>query len=253
MINKISEALEGIGLSKEQITIYFHLLQSGEAPVKTISSKTGVGRAFTYKILEQLISLGLAEKREEPGKVTVFSPRHPERLKELAGSKEAHIVEAKKLFEENYGELSSLYNMLSGKPHVQFFEGLDGLRNVYDDILKIGKEIQIISSPLGKESEEALAIIRAQIEKQAARKIPTKAISPRSGPITEERAAEDAANLITRKVVLAEKLNIPAQIITYGDNVAITNFKDSVITVSVESAYIAETFRKIFDYIWEQT
>lgn len=36
----------------------------------------------------------------------------------------------------------------------------------------------------------------------------------------------------------------------YGDKVAITNFKESIITVLVESKYIAETFRIMFDYIW---
>src|SRR3989344_3884216 len=107
MSNEIQKALENIGLSKEQIAIYLHLLQSGDSPVKSISVKTGVGRAFTYKILEQLISLGLVEKREEAGKVTRFSPCHPERLKELVKGKEAHITEAKKLFTENYGELAS--------------------------------------------------------------------------------------------------------------------------------------------------
>lgn len=49
----------------------------------------------------------------------------------------------------------------------------------------------------------------------------------------------------------AEKLNIPAQVIVYGDKVAITNFKESMITVAVESKYIAETFRLMFEYMWD--
>ncbi len=48
----------------------------------------------------------------------------------------------------------------------------------------------------------------------------------------------------------AEKLNIPAQIILYGDKTAITNFKDSMLTVVIDSKYIHETFRKIFEYVW---
>ena len=48
-------------------------------------------------------------------------------------------------------------------------------------------------------------------------------------------------------------MNIPAQVIVFGDKVAITNFKESIVTVLVESKYIAETFQIMFEYMWEKS
>ena len=62
------------GLTPEQAKIYLCLLRSGLMPVKVISVKTGLGRSLTYKILNQLISLGAVEQRDNIAKITYFYP-----------------------------------------------------------------------------------------------------------------------------------------------------------------------------------
>src|SRR3989338_1372913 len=85
---------------------------------------------------------------------------------------------------------------------------------------------------------EVLNIIRGQIKKQAAQNIKTRAITHYgAGHAVAFPEEDDEKYLISRKKLPAEKLNIPAQIIVYGDKVAITNFKESLITVLVESKY----------------
>lgn len=152
-----------------------------------------------------------------------------------------------------YGTLASNYNLLFGKPNVQFYEGIERLNLIYDDILEINQNISIISSPtIDEDRQEVLHIIKKQIEKQVAQNIKTRAITPFSeGQKTSTPISEDEKYLITRKIVPAEKLKIPAQIIIYGDKVAITNFKETIISVLIESKYITETFRIMFDYIWQ--
>ena len=76
--------LEKSGLTQEQAKIYLFLLSKGLSPAKLISKQTGIGRALTYKILAQLIELGLTEKRENFGKIAMFFPNHPSKIKELA-------------------------------------------------------------------------------------------------------------------------------------------------------------------------
>lgn len=243
------------GLSKEQAKIYLFLLESGLAPAKIIASKVGIGRALTYKVLEQLIALELVEKREDIGKVSFFFPAHPKRLKELTGARKERAEEAFQALERSYGLLASSFNLLSGKPSIRFFEGIGGLQHVYDDILETNQNISVISSPIHHGKQEALHLIREQIKKQAAQNIQTKAITPHAGEQTETTTpiTDDEKYLITRKVIPAEKLNIPAQVIVYGDKVAITNFKEGLTTVAIESKYIAETFRLMFEYIWEKS
>ncbi|MDO8623940.1 MAG: helix-turn-helix domain-containing protein [bacterium] len=248
------KSLEACGLTPEQGKIYLFLLQNGMAPAKGISLKTGIGRPLTYKILERLIELGLVEKRENVGKVTFFSPRHPKRLKELADKRKEEAEHSTSDLQSALGLLMSQFNALQDKPNIQFYEGVEGIKKVYGDILETGEDILVVSSPIHEGRQDVLHLIKEQVQKQAAQNIKTRAITPHhDAKITALPIGEDEKHLITRKQVPAEKLNIPAQVIVYGDNVAITNFKESLITVAVESKYIAETFRLMFEYMWEKS
>lgn len=245
--------LEKSGLTQEQAKIYLFLLSNGLSPAKLISKQTSIGRALTYKVLDQLIELGLAEKRENLGKITMFFPKHPSKIKELAEKEKTAADENISMLTKIIPSLSSNYNLLFGKPNVQFYEGIEGLNLIYNDILEINQNISIISSPtINEDRQEVLHLIKKQIEKQVVQNIKTRAITPFSeGQKTSTPISEDEKYLITRKIVPAEKLKIPAQIIIYGDKVAITNFKETIISVLIESKYIAETFRIMFDYIWQ--
>lgn len=245
--------LVDVGLTAEQTRAYLSLIQDGLSPAAHVSKKTGLGRALIYKVLGQLIALGLAEKKKTSGKVSFFAPTHPNRLKELLAEKKKGLEQTAFALQSEFGSLTSAFNLLQGKPNVQFFEGVNGLRHVYNDILDVGQDILVISAPIDEGRKEVLHLIREQIEKQAAKKIRTKTINPTGDYEPATQIFEDEKYLITRKKVPAEKLPLPAQIIVYGDKVAITNFKEGLITVLIESKYIAETFRTLFEYVWEKS
>lgn len=251
MVNE--KLLVDVGLTAEQTRVYLSLIQDGLSPAAHISKKTGLGRALTYKVLGQLITLRLAEKKKTSGKVSFFAPTHPKRLKELLEEKKKGLEQSVFALQSEFGLLTSTFNLLQGKPNVQFFEGMEGLKRVYGDILDVGQDILVISAPVDEGRKEVLHLIREQIEKQAAKKIRTKAINPIGNHEPATPISDDEKYLITRKMVHAEKLRIPAQIVIYGDKVAITNFKKELITVVIESKYIRETFEKIFEYVWEKS
>jgi hypothetical protein len=45
--------------------------------------------------------------------------------------KEKEIIQSKEMITQLIGSLSSKYNLMIGKPNVQFFEGLDGIKKIY--------------------------------------------------------------------------------------------------------------------------
>ncbi len=243
--------LEKTGLSAEQASVYLVLLEHGLVPAKFIAQKAGIGRPLTYKILDQLVTRGLAERRSDAGKVIRFFPRHPQQLKELVHDQKIAVEQASGALQQIFGELSSSYNILLGKPNVRFLEGSTALEEVHADILEVGKPISIISSPAHR--DEYLELIRKQIERQVERNIETRAITPIDTTKRQIDHTLDQRNMVTRKVVPLERLDIPAQIIIYGDKVAITNFRDHTASVIIESSYINETFSKIFEYMWKHS
>lgn len=249
MTNINEKILSDSGLTQDQAKIYLFLLENGMANAKSISLKTGLGRALTYKVIDQLIASNLVEKRDV-GKIARFFPSHPQAIKSMAETRKRESAAASESLNTVFGSLASSYNMLLGKPNIQFHEGVEGIERIYEDILETGQDIFLISSPIEEGREGVLHLIKEQIEKQVAKNIRTKAITPIGGQKTATEITEDEKNLITRKEIPAEKLHIPAQIIIYGDKVSITNFKEGMISVIIESKYIHETFKKMFEYIW---
>ena len=252
MTNNIENILTKAGLTLEQSKIYFFLVEHGITNAKVISMRTKIGRTLTYKVLDQLIDKELVEKRDDIGKISVFVPLHPQKIKDdLSNS-----INQTKIVSDNFSSifngLVSQYNTLLGKPNVKYLEGVSGIEEIYNDILDTGTDILVVSSPLEENLKNVLPIIRKQLTKQAERNIHTKAITQVVKYEIENLYEDDQKNLINRKQVDINKLHIPSQIIVWGEKVAITNFKENIITIVIDSKYITNTFINIFNFIWAQ-
>jgi HTH-type transcriptional regulator, sugar sensing transcriptional regulator len=133
------QTLTAAGLEPDQALIYETLLHAGPMKAGDISFKSGIKRGLTYKILDELTSLGLVSKAE--AKVAVFEPTHPAKLKEFSEKQEAKIRTAQLALDGIIGQLVSDYNLSLGKPGVRFYEGKEGIKKVLEDNLDSKTEI----------------------------------------------------------------------------------------------------------------
>lgn len=114
----------------------------------------------------------------------------------MVESKKQNLNHASADFSAIFGTLSSEFNALAGKPNIQFYEGVAGIERVHEDILDIGKDILVISSPIHQGKQEVLHLIKEQIEKQVIKNIRTRAITPHSsGQIVTTMPIEDDENI----------------------------------------------------------
>ena len=126
------------GLSEEQALAYQSLLDKGPQRASDLAKWTGIKRGLIYKVLEQLESMGLVSKQGGLGTVAVFSPAHPSLLLSNIEKKEKEIALNKEMLMSSIGALSSKYNLIIGKPNVQFFEGKEGIIKIYEQALNSG-------------------------------------------------------------------------------------------------------------------
>lgn len=153
------------GLTIQQAKIYLYLIENGLSSAKVLCKKTGIGRALTYKVLEQLIEIGLVKKRDDIGKITLFFPEHPQRLKEIVENKKRESEIADSGLKNIFGFLLSEFNTLSGKPNIKFYEGTEGFKKTNELILDTNKDISIITSPIHRNNEEIMKMVGDQIQK----------------------------------------------------------------------------------------
>lgn len=240
--------LNDVGLSKEQSLIYETLLKNGFMPAGRISKLTLIKRSLVYKILDTLISQGLVEKREDIGKIALFFPSHPTKLKELLGKKEEGLRSAQDSLGGALGKLVSDFNLLSGKPNVQFFEGIEGFIKVAEDSLLTDGEIcqyMDIDTVL----KEVHDVDQIYAKKWKKRNTPKRIIYRESPTLVKEIEALKSYNASARSIATPDMWNTVIQI--YDNKVSYVCFKgDKKVGIIVEDPHIYQIQKMLFEQTW---
>jgi sugar-specific transcriptional regulator TrmB len=244
------ESLKKIGLTEDQARVYEVLVTVPVFPARMISKQSGVSRELTYIVLGQLEQKGLVE-RSHQGKIILFRAKNPGHLKQLVESRKNKAQDAESAYQEIIGNLVSDFNVGHGKPFIRFYEGLEGLQKTYDHILKNAKTVYVIRSLFDYEHKDIRAMIVNQLETQAKKGIRSYVISPKLSHMKADKIIHNLERNLTRKVVPQEKLELPSQVIIYNNTVSITSMRTQIVTTIIENKDIAETFKKLFNYLWE--
>ena len=134
------DILNELGLTKTQAEIMAFLLENGLSKASLIAQKTSVPRGVAYKGLDELLALGLVEKKET-GTVARFQAEHPIKLEKIIENKEKEAGQARQKLTGLLPELVSMYNLANHKPGVFFYEGEEGIEQVLNDSLESKTEI----------------------------------------------------------------------------------------------------------------
>lgn len=254
MQNTDEKILIEAGLSEEQAAIYSSLLDKGPLKAGSISSWTGLKRGLIYKVLEQLEGMGLVSRKGGDGTVAVFSPGSPSLLAEMMDRKEKAFAQSKEAVMFSLGTLSSKFNLLSGKPNVQFYEGLDGIKKVLFDTLTIPKEEEIYSYT----DLEAILKYIPELNDEYSKKRESLKIKKKGLLLDTEKSREVIKHYHTEvtetKFIKTSIGEFETIIQIYSNKISyITLKKDSMIGVIIEDASIYKIHKAIFENLWNLT
>lgn len=242
------ESLKLAGLTKEQAAIYEALVKRGSLPASSAAREARLGRPLTYKVLDELIALGLVEKRDEPKKVASFLPAHPLKLRDVVEKRLAQAQSAESALDGVLGKLTSDFNLQSGKPGVRFFEGNDGIRECLNDALTSKTDI-LSYVDIAKVEEKIPDISRDFAKERQKRGLKKKNI----GTDTPENRAEIEGYYtdVTEERLLpwhTEHFGTVMQI--YDGKVSYMTLEDPMIGVIIADPHIYEMHRSLFETAW---
>src|SRR3989344_5423280 len=246
------ESLQQTGLSKDQAAVYEVLIQNGPQPARAVHQKSTLSRPLAYKVLDELIALGLVEKNDPPGKVSRFSAAHPLKLKEIADKRFEAAQGAKAAVEGTLGKLISDFNLQNGKPGVQFFEGLEGIKKVLDDSLTAKTEIYSYADL------ESIEKYISDINKKYVRDRERLNIK-KKGIVLDTLVArtflKDYAPGVTEtKLIARESSPFRTVMQMYDGKISyITLAEENLIGVIIADQRIYEMHRDLFLHLWETT
>ncbi len=251
------DKLAQIGFSKSESKVYLELLQIGPQAVSIIAKRLGLNRSSTYTLLRSLEKKGLVSSYVN-GNLQFFTANDPNCL--------IGFLDRKcRTFDYYRNEMLSMVDTFRAlaearvekKPIVRYFDGLEGVKAIMDDVIDSGAKEYMAYLCLDKWFESGLKGFLLDFKNRRAkdRGISLRAIAPDLPEVrdffdsnydffddlTQVFYVKDLSNL----GIFENGLNI------YGDMVSIIHLNGgSGFGVVIESREIADMQRAIFEMAW---
>lgn len=239
----LQHVLQSIGLDSEEARLYLAGLRLGSAPASSYAKQTKFNRITTYNHLERLTKQGLfsAVKKKT---AKWYQPISPENL-----SLEAH-KNAEGL-DRMLPDLRAIMGTHHRAPRVRYYEGPEGVRDVYRDTLTAHSEIfnfansEIVRS-FWKEYDKQYVAERVK------KGIHLKGIAP-DDEAGRKVQGKDKQSFREIRLVSEKDFPINNEINIYDNKVAIISFAEDeadIFGVIIESKEVADTQKQIFEMAW---
>lgn len=232
------------GLTEKQAKLYLACLELGKAKVPEIAKKSGIKRTTAYGILDELIELGLVSSSSR-GRVKFFFAQEPGTI--------INVLEGKKKAIENVlPDLNHLFTSHQLRPRIQFFEGQEGIKRIYEDTLKCrDKKIQQIVRVKDFIDFTGRKFSANYIKKRAENKITSFALHPKSNDVHNETYGQASKEWKRHVRYLPPNMFYASMIMIYDFKVAMISTKAENFGFIIESKEFSNTLHAYFDFLWQ--
>jgi HTH-type transcriptional regulator, sugar sensing transcriptional regulator len=245
--SSLEESLKQIGFSEPEAAIYLALLELGRGTVSQIASRAKIQRTSGYHILSALTAKGLAtiSGREPKQEYVAESPTNLERYAQRELERQKGIAARTTSLISDLTAISSK----GDRPRVRFFEGVKGLKDVYEDTLTATEPIRAMANV--DDMHKALPnYFPTYYERRTRKGIAIRAIIPSTGA-GKDRAKKDKEENRETALVPPKEFSFSPEINIYDNKVMIASWREK-LGIIIESAEIADAMKKTFELAWAE-
>lgn len=242
----LKQVLAFPGLSRKEAEVYLASLEVAKPTPLSVSKETYLPRPTIYRIMEDLVEKGLMGKVKE-GKHTLYVPEDPR-----------NIVERLKLqtsaIQNVMTELHDLATIYRNRPTVRFFEGEEGVKKIFHDILQVDQKELLAFSSIKELLKAWPDYYSTFMKMRIRRRIQARIISPKDeeGEKLQKIGKSEFREIKFIPDELAGKLGIiGGHVFIYGDRVALISFDSDQTSVIIENKALSHVQRSLFEIAWE--
>ncbi len=247
-MDNLKEKLHILGLKERELDIYLSILNLGNSTITDISRKTNIKRTTIYEYIENLLTKGLIYKTANKKRI-FYCAENPKKITQILDREKKEIEQKKDRVEKIIPELESLFSASFRKPSVSFYEGKDGLKKVYQQILNTHKNIYSIFSPENFfklfSPEENHSLLMMLYDNGG---MLYSLVERTSNPI-EGLSNENYKKFIKSKT-LPEGFKYETDLLVIDDTVALISFKN-MIGIIIKDKAIAQLQKSFINLIWK--
>jgi sugar-specific transcriptional regulator TrmB len=249
--------LQKVGLSDKEALVYVALLELSGAYPSRIAEYSGLKRATTYNVLTTLSVRGLVNEIEKRNKI-FYQIDKPNKLIKYSNSRVEQAKDGLEKAEKILPDLESLFSLASDKPKVLFFEGVDTVSRICDDMVAGAGNYEMLAFSNAKKINNLMTAdqLKDFVKNKERLNIHVRGIIPNTKEDRDysKNTFEDVREDFWPKVkyMPAEKFPYEAEITIYGTNkVSITKLGgENIIGVIIEDKIIHDMMKMIFELAW---
>ncbi|MBT3985124.1 winged helix-turn-helix transcriptional regulator [archaeon] len=236
------EILIGLGLTKNEVNIYYVLLSASEITVNEISSKSGLHRQVCYDALDRLQEKGFVSYITKNNK-KYFSPLEPKKILDIIETQKNDIIEI-------LPGLEKLYKREKQETAVEVLKGKSVLKTVLRTIITTLKKTK--EPLLGIGIDEARFLEHDSImKKQYLRELKTYKIKEKLIAYKNVKTFFNSPN--TEYRIFDEDFYNPHTTLIFKDRVIILIWGSLLTGIIIKNKDYANTNKKYFNKIWRNS
>lgn len=236
----IEQNLRQLGLNDNEIKMYLANLQLGTARIQKIAKKSGILRTTAYEVVKSLVNKGLASTVIKSGVMYVDSA-DPHKLEEI-------LKERLNAVKEILPQLDALKNTILEKPSVELYEGKEGLKTIFEDIIITKKEMW------GYANYKIFEVLEFYFPQFVHRRIKNKIRARIIQQKVKQLIRVNETNEKEYREMRFSNVIFKSNVFIYGDNIALITVKENeLIGVVIRNKDIADTQRQVFELLWESS
>lgn len=239
---QLTATLTKLGLSEHEAQVYLAALSLGPATIIKIAVVAEVKRTTVYSVVESLIMKGLIIK-EIKGFKQLFVAESPEKL-------EVIIEQRKQLLAKTMPELAGLYNLKGGESTIKYYEGLAGIKSVYESLIKDARphEDYLIISHIEPWLNLDKKFFLEFTKRRAKLPIKIRLLLQDSPTAREHKRIEKTLNEQIKLLPATTSLN--TNLVVIPKKVVFHQLTPPIMAIVIENPSIVRMHQELFEIIW---
>ncbi len=239
----LQSLLKDLGLFDSDIRIYLYLLEQGISTPPQIARGTKIARTNTYVILKRLTEKGLIEEQKR-GKRKAYIATDPLALEQSFERKRDAI-------HQMLPDLRALYSAEKNKPKIQYYEGWEQVRQIYDLTYQAEKVFAFGST-------EKLFLHDKKFYESHAKRVKERGIiyndilTHESGDKSGQIIKDILKGFYDFKVLPKQYNDLSTDILIWDDHIAFIDLNNPVFGTVITNPSLAKTLYMMFDALWNK-
>lgn len=243
----ISTTLHKLGLNEHEAALYMAGIAIGPSLASQLAKESGVERVMTYHSLKGLQTKGLLSTSGS-AKKTVFTMEPPSALTEQLRRRMQELQDLESEVEQVAAELES--QRVAGDDHirVRFYEGIEGAKNVSEQMLKAKGSHMRVLAPI----KNIMDMLPRKYVSWWLREVDKAGITSSSIWSVENR--HEDFNRQGRDLRLQpEDMEYESMMITYEDKAVFITSGRRPTTIVIENQEVVDTLNALHKQAWKNS